>query len=223
MTTITLPLPEPVVWSIGALVFFALASLLVVKAMAPAPDEIKKGKQNLQERFGLSDLPIPVLLGIVAFWGCIFFLLSVGLVALILEVFLQGIPAFEDKDAIWQWRFSLAKLVTLTGVLGAVVALPFTVLRIALSRAQVDTARDALFNDKINAAANGLYARRQISRANQSKKCHDLWQDDIVQRNAAIFRLLKLAEEDRTKAGLIAGILSSYLRANEVDDSSGEN
>lgn len=90
----------------------------------------------------------------------------------------------------------------------------------------LDTARkeaalkeEALFNDKINAAAKDLAARRQVTEpAEQDGKQTFVtkWEDDLVTRAAAIDRLEGLAidainQADYPPARRIARMLSNYL------------
>jgi hypothetical protein len=73
----------------------------------------------------------------------------------------------------------------------------------------------ALFNDKVNAALQGLNSRRQITRvitAGGEEKILTEWEDDIVQRNGAIDRLEGLANERPSEVPRIASMLSVYVR-----------
>ena len=122
----------------------------------------------------------------------------------------------DKRTELWDWRFGLAKLTALTGVLAAVVALPFTLIRLGLMRSQTEQAADSLFNEKIEAALTSLYATRQITKKVKDAKgieaMRDVHEDDIVRRNAAIDALEGLAGERPTEVIRISRILSVYVR-----------
>lgn len=76
-----------------------------------------------------------------------------------------------------------------------------------------------MFNDKINAAAEDLAARRQVTRPTFTKKDNNEtesilteWEDDMVTRAAAIDRLEGLARERPLEVPRIAALLSVYVR-----------
>jgi uncharacterized protein YjbI with pentapeptide repeats len=107
----------------------------------------------------------------------------------------------------------------LTGVIGA----GLVAWRNWTASRQADLQDEALFNDKINAAAEDLAARRQVTRRitvtkgrETEKKVLTEWQDDVVTRSAAIDRLESLAREraqvDPTIVPRIASLLSVYVR-----------
>lgn len=108
-----------------------------------------------------------------------------------------------------------------TGSLGTgalVVALlgaPFLIWSTVIKHRTLALSETALFNDKISAAVEGLYSRRQVTRvitAGDEEKILTEWQDDIVQRNGAIDRLEGLARERPSEAPRIANMLSVYVR-----------
>jgi hypothetical protein len=95
--------------------------------------------------------------------------------------------------------------------MGAVVALPFTLIRLTHSRRQTQTAKEALFNNKIDAAVSDLHAQRQVTRWT-GDDANNGWEDDVTRRNGAIDRLEGLAGEDPNTAPRIARMLSVYVR-----------
>ncbi|MFN3661727.1 hypothetical protein [Yoonia sp.] len=100
-------------------------------------------------------------------------------------------------------------------VLVALLGGPFLVWRSYVAAQQANTAVEALLNDKINAAATDLAARRQVTRVvEQDGKEVVLteWEDDIVTRVAAIDRLQGLANERPDIASRIARQLSIFAR-----------
>jgi uncharacterized protein YjbI with pentapeptide repeats len=108
------------------------------------------------------------------------------------------------------------------GLIVALLGAPFliwaTVIKqntLAVSRQTLALSETALFNDKVNAALQGLYSRRQTTRVNTAggeEKILTEWEDDIVQRNGAIDRLEGLANERPTEVPRIANMLSVYVR-----------
>ncbi|WP_322893551.1 MULTISPECIES: pentapeptide repeat-containing protein [unclassified Yoonia] len=100
-------------------------------------------------------------------------------------------------------------------VLVALLGGPFLVWRSYVAAQQANTAVEALFNDKINAAATDLASRRQVTRATgsgKSKRVLTYWEDDLVTRAAAIDRLTDLSKEQPREALRVVRILSAYLR-----------
>lgn len=106
-------------------------------------------------------------------------------------------------------------------VLAAFFGAPFLVWRTWVAARQTNLQDEALFNDKINAAATDLAARRQVTKAvvpgGRSEKHQDFWEDDLVTRAAAIDRLEGLALEamerqDYVPAQRIARMLSIYVQ-----------
>ncbi|MEP2891345.1 pentapeptide repeat-containing protein [Tateyamaria sp.] len=147
----------------------------------------------------------------ITLWTGIALVLVIGLFGLIFEVL---VASGTDKDNL----FNVFRIAGLTTVLGAVIALPLTVIRLrltqeqtTLAQKQTDIARESLFNEKINAATQGLYARRQVTEWHRQKGYVDHWQDDIVQRCAAIDRLEGLARENNAETPRIARLLSVYV------------
>ena len=159
--------------------------------------------QTLQARFGLTALN-PGL----------FLLLTSGVIWLIGQTVLSGIPS---EDAGWRdWRFTLTKVTALTAVLGAVLVFPFTLVRLSLARDLNRHAENVLFNEKINVASASLYATRQITRSRvgpqEAPILHDHHEDDIVRRNAAIDALEGLGDQRPEVVPRIARMLSVYVR-----------
>jgi len=115
----------------------------------------------------------------------------------------------------------------LGALLVALLGAPFLIWRTVVAQKTLDTAQrqtdlqdEALFNDKINAAATDLAARRQVTRVVQQDGKDVVlteWEDDLVTRAAAIDRLEGLALEaleraDVAPAQRIARMLSIYVR-----------
>lgn len=114
-----------------------------------------------------------------------------------------------------------------SALLVALLGAPFLIWRTLVAqrtldetKRQTDLQDEAAFNDKINAAAKDLAARRQVTKiVQQDGKDVVLteWQDDLVTRAAAIDRLEGLAieaidREDYAPAQRIARMLSIYVQ-----------
>jgi uncharacterized protein YjbI with pentapeptide repeats len=164
----------------------------------------------LQKRVGLEQLNSGLFFIASVMWLLAFTSLFVGLLATIWLVISTKIPT--SSDVIWDWRFTSICLAALTATLGAVVALPFTLVRLTYVRRQTETATQALFNDKINAAVTDLHAQRQITKWDEGGKAQNGWDDDITRRNGAIDRLLGLAKEEPESAPRVARMLSVYVK-----------
>ena len=177
--------------------------------------------EALQERLGLGmrGLNSGLFLLILVFWGVLFLALFLGLLSLLYDILAAGVP---QGNADWtDWRFSLTKVAALTAVLGAVVALPFTLIRINLNHQQVETDRDALFNEKINVAVTDLHAQRQVTRWTAGK-AENGWEDDITRRNGAIDRLEGLVGEDSSLSPRVSRMLSVYVLELSRNDAQAE-
>ncbi|AHM02705.1 hypothetical protein roselon_00250 [Roseibacterium elongatum DSM 19469] len=116
-------------------------------------------------------------------------------------------------------------------VLVAFFGAPFLVWRTWVAARQADLQFEALFNDKINAAATGLSARQEVTRLVEESGTHRVlseWQDDLVTRATAIDRLEGLAIEaiergDFAPAQRIAKLLSVYVQELSREHPAREN
>lgn len=102
-------------------------------------------------------------------------------------------------------------------VLAALLGAPFVVWRTAVASKQVRIAEEVLFNDKMNAAVNGLSARKEVSNiveSDEGKIVLTTVEDDLVGRAASIDRLEGLLEERIEAAPRIVRLLATYVRGN---------
>jgi hypothetical protein len=180
----------------------------------PAPDKNPDKTHaitRLQSRMGLHEIHRSIFVLAMLLWGAVFGTLFLGLLAVLWELILSALPDPENARDVWSWRFSMVKLTALTATVGAVVALPFTLVRLTLTRRQTETNVEALFNNKIDAAVSDLHAQRQVTRWTRDDASNG-WEDDVTRRNGAINRLEGLAGEDPNAAPRIARMLSVYVR-----------
>ncbi len=184
--------------AIGGFAFVLLPVLLTA-------DKTQEFTFGLREKLGLSNLWQPIFMLAALLWLMIFVALVFGLLLQLLELirFLAPESTIKQTEA----RFALVRLTAMTATLGAVVALPFTLMKVNLTREANETATEALFNDKLNAATEDLHAMRQRWDGEQN-----IWEDDITRRNAAIDRLEGLANERPDIAPRISRQLSVYVR-----------
>ncbi|SFI63184.1 pentapeptide repeat-containing protein [Celeribacter neptunius] len=158
---------------------------------------------RMKRLFGVGNVPHGFAFLIAALWCALVAVLVTGLFILIYEI-VWGITLEEARKEESDFRFLLAKTTALTAVLGALVALPFTALRLKLTTEQNRHSEDVLYNDKLHNALYDLHSRRQLSDGK--------WEDDIIRRNGAIDRLEALAVERPLMAPRIARMLCVYLK-----------
>lgn len=211
MTQITIPLPESLVLAIGALLAFGLASALVVFAMMPAKAKPKEAIASFQSQMGLDRLPTIVFFAIVASWGAIFLVLLIGILITIFDTIWRATPGMladdsaERLEQLWEWRFQIAKLAALTAVLGAVIALPFTTMRLALTSRQTSATETGLLVDRLASASQGLSAT-----IGEGK---DL-EPNILMRSSAIMSFRSLALETPDLRSEILKVLTNFISEN---------
>lgn len=213
--TVTLPVSPETFWGLVTLAAVLLAMIAIFGLLSGVKDDAEETPFiRLRARLGMAGLPQGVFALGMILWGVIFAALILGLIWTIISAAFHA-PA-RTQEAQTALRFVLISLTALTATLGAVVAFPVTLIRIALTRKQTETAEEALFNDKINAAAEGLAARRQVTRVIHEGTPEEAilteWEDDLVTRASAIDRLEGLAKERPDTAARIARMLSIYVR-----------
>ena len=218
-TTLTLPFSPQAFYTLVLFVALVLGSGLVFALLHGPHHKRPSVIERVRSFFQLDQLPLGVVFLGVLLWVMLFTTLFIGLIYVITEAVRTPYP--EGVDDRWNFRFALAKLTAITAVIGALIAFPFTVWRIRLTREQVriaDATRaltdTSLFNEKFSAAATGLAARKQVTQISQkgdSKTVLTEWADDLVSRAIAIEQLEGLAKERPADAPRIARILSAYL------------
>ncbi|MCV6585138.1 MAG: pentapeptide repeat-containing protein [Marinibacterium sp.] len=220
MTTITLPLPPDLVWGIAGVLAFALVCWGVYSAL-PRDDQSDAAAPRfvlgLQRKVGLQAMAPGVFFVLLLLWCVLFAVLFCGLNAVIMDLVMQVV---RDKG-LDEIRIGLLALAALTATTGAVVALPFTMIRIRLTHVQTETDKHALFNDKINAASADLHAMREITRnlgSAEDPNLQTLHEADVVRRCAAIDRLEGLVGERPEESTRVARLLSVYVRELSGED-----
>ncbi|MEL6450851.1 MAG: pentapeptide repeat-containing protein [Pseudomonadota bacterium] len=206
LVTLSLTLPRPLVNGMLVLAGVLLASGLVYITLPEAKGETGP-LYKFSTSLGLGRIhPVLMLTGLTLYVALVGILL-LGLFGLIWST-------LEASGRTNDYMFYVLRIGGLTAVLGAVIGLPFALIRLGLTERQASTAENSnrIEQLKLNqTAADNLAARRQIT-VGEGEHIRDIWQDDIVQRNSAIDRLEGLAREEPAEVLGIAGLLSVYVR-----------
>lgn len=205
--TLTLPISEQAFWTIALLFGLVVLSALIAWGLPKSKGGALSPIDNICERLGLSHGFGPLVLLAV----CVAMALgAAGLFTLVdfMKAALHMPPYHQVNDG--------AAIRNIGLVLAALLGAPFVIWRSYVAAKQARIQDEALFNDKINAAAADLSARRQVTRVvHHGTENEDIlteWQDDLVKRAAAIDRLEGLANERPNAIRRIALQLSIYVR-----------
>lgn len=187
--------------------WLALGTLAIFWGLGQVRPHLPKDPiEKLQETLGMEGVSGWILTIAVFFWSTLFLVLFGTLMIFIADI-IWTIPNANDPAEEAAFRFLLTKTTALTAVLAAVVAVPFTIVRIKLTAEQNRHAQDVLYNGKLNEAVESLHSRYQVTEGDV-----DVWKDDIIKRNGAIDRLESLAVERPEHAPRIARMLCIYLK-----------
>jgi uncharacterized protein YjbI with pentapeptide repeats len=174
--------------------------------------------ERFKKTLNIAHWPHIVVLAPILAWLTLFCLLFFGLCTVIADI-VWNVTQPQDGKAQGDFRFLLTKTAALTAVLGAMVALPFTIYRLKLTTEQNEEIRkqslhnsDVLYNQKLRDAQIDLYARYQKTKKLKDRSYIDVWADDVLLRNSAIDRLNERAVERPQMAKRIARILCHYLK-----------
>lgn len=212
-----LPPVTNVDWAITTLVCFFGASLSIYWLF---PDQKRDAAllEKLQAKFGLNAIPSFVFFTATTVWLALLLMLLCGVVLAIADV-TRNVLGTRPTSLLVPWglvdtvRPSILILAGLTATLGAIVALPLTIVRISQNQQQIRNSAELLFNEKLGRALERLGARRQVTipiqNSGSSETC---WEDDVVARATAIDRLAGLAIERPEEVARIASMLTIYVR-----------
>lgn len=216
-TTITLPFP-PDALIVIALVFMILFGSYIIFSILPRdPDHhvkspLRRVAEGLGFRVDTADQAA------VLFTAMLGYLLLFAFAMVIAVRMLGGmaIGPLTGGEASHDQGTSLGFGALLAAILGA----PFIIWRSWIAAKQAAIAEEALFNDKINAAATDLAARHEVTRVvgrGKEQRVLTEWRDDLVTRAAAIDRLEGLAKESIREGNFepaqrIARMLSIYVQ-----------
>lgn len=185
-TTITLPLSPAAFWIIAICIGVALLSLLMVVALPNATTKSTDSTwTRLLTRVGLAGMPDAIALFILIFWAGLGLTLAGGILTTIAQTPAAFATSAENpNDASLRW--TLLTLTALTGALGAVIALPFTLIRTRQGERQTNATEQGLVTDRINTAVENLGAGGQVTRLgrtlfftiNDRKEMRQQWYDE---------------------------------------------
>ncbi len=160
--------PSALLWLAG----FALVLVALLAALHARPRVTRLGQRIRQlyrlrsTPLGLESLPTPLGLGLVLLWMVIFGALLVGMIWVPWMLTRQPVP--RDASGAVDLRWYLLTLTALTAAVGAVAAVPFTLLRTVYNSRQTRTAEENLITGLINKAVEGLGTEKTVNRRARS-------------------------------------------------------
>lgn len=184
-------MPEPTIFSALVTTFgILLLPVLFVLAlwMARSTDIPATSLANLKDRLGLT-LPGWVLTPLALVWLLLLTMLVFGLFWVVVTLLWQAGAQTQEKDLRW----SLLTLTALTAALGAVVAMPFTLIRTHSHARQTEVAEQGLLADRITRSVEALS------------------NDDIIVRTGAIYALEKIMRDSVESRISLWKIVNAYL------------
>ncbi|MCA8882776.1 MAG: pentapeptide repeat-containing protein [Rhodobacteraceae bacterium] len=218
----------PWAWRGPVLLAAALAAIILSARMIPPVGRFFASlglPETTRAELRLDTLPKALTRPLVALWAALFLALAFGilwdLAKLVLDVtggadLTHGTPD-STKEARADHRWTLLTLTALTAAISAVIALPFTIIRIGHSRRQTRTAEENLTTDLINKAVEGLGAEKTVRQNGEERTVPNL-----EVRIGAIYQLERIARiqaQSGTEQGAadhirIMKILCAYIREN---------
>lgn len=214
-STVREALANPVAIPAMLLVLLVLAIYWTISGVAsdkrPKEPRFSENKPlNALGWFGLLSLPFGAIIFLAVLWEL-----------LALAWSYPNLESAKENASDIRWHGSI--MLAMLAALGALFTLLFAYIRVFTTERQTKAAErqasateEALFNDKINAATEDLHAQRQVTLTETGEDGRtirqDVWEDDIIKRNAAIDRLEGLAKERPDAAPRIARMLSVFTR-----------
>ena len=153
---VTIQINPQLFWGLACTLGLLIGSVFVYFAL-PTERQGETPWVRYKKYTGLINVPEPLPELILLIWMTILALLITGLGWTIAQAAFGVTSADEIVTTV------LFRLAGLTGVTGAVVAFPFTILRTQYNKRQTDAAEAALVNNKLDAAFAGLSARRKVT------------------------------------------------------------
>lgn len=199
--------------ALGLLLLLAMAALLW--RAAPKATQDGEGRRTFQAHFGAASWPPLLFRCVVALWFILAAFILFGIFHSISEFLGIAPPAGDDTTAKGDLRFLLTRMAALTAIFSAVVAFPFTVIRLKLSteenardQQRLDREYEAKLADSLDKAFEDLHAMKTSTDADGSAKT----EADVVRRDLAINRLEALAPSIPSQVPLIAKVLCTYIK-----------
>ncbi|SPJ29876.1 pentapeptide repeat-containing protein [Falsiruegeria mediterranea] len=197
------------------LLVLLIASLLVYSTLDLVSGSGPSWVEEVQKSLGLLKVNRAVFLSFAVLWGAIFALTFFSLWWFLVEI---GFYLSESEESPQGWVFQVSRIVAFTTVLGAIVALPITLIRLKHSNR-------SLGNTKITSALEGLSARRETKRGISISGQDDQtdfetgWEVDISRRVAALDALYGIVEDYPDEGARITRLLEHYVRAESPERS----
>ena len=181
--------------------------VLILNQVSSTP---RKGNaEDYIAALGLKNLPVIITFIISLIWLAFLIVFLGGAGWALVDIF----GKFGQQDIDLRWP--LLTLAGMMAALGAIISLPFTLLRTQYNRRQTYSQEESLFNNKMISAAQGLAARREVTRVvgrGKEQRVLTEWQDDLITRASSIDRLEGLARERPDAAARVVQMLSIYVR-----------
>ncbi|MFB9150267.1 pentapeptide repeat-containing protein [Roseovarius ramblicola] len=160
--TLTLPISAH---ALGTILFVAVVVILsglvyLATRQVRQEDAPKDWLSTMRQRMGLTGLHPGLVTGLAVIWGVLFLALLAGMFWVLYGVAERAAAVTEQEGRDLRWY--LLTLTAITASLGAVISLPFTLIRVALNRRQTETAEQGHITDRINTAVQGLGAEKVV-------------------------------------------------------------
>jgi uncharacterized protein YjbI with pentapeptide repeats len=133
---------------VSAITLVILLSIIAERSLS------NLNSRDLQSYLGLSGASKALFYFLLLLWGALFSFLFVGLLILITDIIRPGIPRNDAEQAIW--RFTLTKVTASTAVMVALIALPFTLVRLSFLSRQTSAQESGILVDRMNSANEAL-------------------------------------------------------------------
>ncbi|UWQ47248.1 pentapeptide repeat-containing protein [Leisingera aquaemixtae] len=212
MTTITLPIDPKFFWAIVWLAAFALAVAAIYAAMPRTEAKRIDPLERLKALLGAAQIGDGLFLPLLAMWAALFLALFGGLMLMLWEVIWHAVPANEKAQT--AVRFALVRLAAMTATLGAVAALPFTLIRLRLAREANNTAKQGQITDRINKAVEGLGSEKTVK-----LEGNEWTEPNLEVRIGALISISKTAKDNSEYLLSIIELISAYIRENSKSES----
>ncbi len=235
-----IPIEPKLFWGLFYLFCFGLAVVLVYALLSTRQPASEDPLDKLKSKFGASSIHDGLFLCAVLLWAAIALSLTVGLLGMIWELiwyaFPTGadVPAAVQKEQTMELRIALVRLTAFTATLGAVIALPFTIIRLRLTSEQNQTAAEGLITDRLSKAVEGLGAVKTVKRQRKNNSgallyennneteeldfkrpiMEEVTEPNLEVRAGAIYALERIAQDSERDHIQIMEILCTYVRQN---------
>ncbi|MEM6758224.1 MAG: hypothetical protein AAF601_01970 [Pseudomonadota bacterium] len=178
-------LPTPIFYGILIAAALAIAAIALHLIRQGKPET----EDTLAAQFGLGGPRLPIFVIAALMWIALALILLLGLFGLIF----QTLTATSTDN----YLFYVLRIAGLTTVLGAVIALPVTLMRLAITERQTQAQEQGLITDRTNAAVG------------------QLGDDDPAVRVGAILQLERILRDSDEDRELVLMTLNAYIMHNQ--------